>query len=45
MTRRDEAENRIGATESKFYLPARASLPLVAGWFERTWATLFSHRA
>ncbi len=44
MTPRNNAENRIGATESKFYLPARATLPFVASRFERIWATTFNHR-
>jgi hypothetical protein len=44
MTQRTRAENRGNATEQKFYLPARASMPFVASRVERFWAALFDHR-
>jgi hypothetical protein len=31
------------ATESKFYVPAGSTLPLVTSWLERVWRTLSDH--
>jgi hypothetical protein len=42
MTQRSHTDDRVGATESKFYIPA-ATPSSVASRVERLWATLFSH--
>ncbi|WP_162562439.1 hypothetical protein [Salinigranum rubrum] len=43
MPQRIRADDRVRATESKFYLPAGATTSLVAGRLERVWKTLFNH--
>ncbi|WP_158600423.1 hypothetical protein [Haloarcula sp. Atlit-7R] len=44
MSQRNHAEEQDSATDSKFYLPAGVSPSHGAGWPERLWALLFSHR-
>jgi hypothetical protein len=37
------ADDRVSATESKFYHPAAADPSFVASRLKRLWAALFSH--
>ena len=43
MTQRTRPDDRVRATESKFYLPAGGTTSFVAGRLERVWTTLFDH--
>jgi hypothetical protein len=43
MTQESRVDDRAGATESKFYLPAGSPSSFVAGRLERVWAMLFPH--
>jgi hypothetical protein len=44
MAQRHHADDRVDATESKFYLPAGGTPSPEAGRLERIWATLFKHQ-
>jgi hypothetical protein len=44
MAQRHHADDRVSATESKFYLPAGGTPSPEAGRLERIWATLFKHQ-
>ena len=43
MSQGTRTDDRIGATESKFYLPAGVTPSSTTSRFERLWATLFNH--
>jgi hypothetical protein len=43
MPQRDRTDDRVSATEPKFYLPAGATSSSVASRVAALWATLFSH--
>ncbi len=43
MARRSSADERVGATESKLYLPAGSNPSFVVSRLERVWGTLFNH--
>ena len=43
MRQKTRADDRVRATESKFYLPAGASTSFVASRVEAIWSMLFSH--
>lgn len=44
MAQRTRDATRVSATEQKFYIPAKATLPFLARQFERLRAVLLSHR-
>jgi hypothetical protein len=44
MAQKIRDDDRDGATESKFYLPAGITQSSEATRFERLWAALFDHR-
>jgi len=43
MAQRTRADGRVGATESKFYLPAGATPSFVTRRLEWLWTRLFNH--
>jgi hypothetical protein len=43
MAQRNHTDDRVSATESKFYLPAGATSSSVAGRVASLWAALFNH--
>jgi hypothetical protein len=44
MAQRHQADDRVRATESKFYLPAGNPSSFLASRFESVWAALFKHQ-
>jgi len=44
MAQRHQADDRVSATESKFYLPAGAPSSFFGSRVESIWAALFEHR-
>jgi hypothetical protein len=43
MSQRTHADDRVSATEPRFYLPAGVTPSVEASKFKRLWATLFDH--